>query len=149
MPPSRPRPAPLLFSLAQKTTDRLSESRSALERKAALYEKLSRGEVDDEGEGGGAPARLPARSPPRASLHAQGPHPAFLHCTRCLHALKRGQKVSAFPRFPFAEERYEVDFLMKGRQQPELDTTGMAVHSGTGARSVSAPLPAAAAPVGG
>ena len=42
-PPAIP-PAPL-----QTTTDRLSESRAALERKAALYERLARGEVEDEG----------------------------------------------------------------------------------------------------
>ena len=35
----------------QTTTDRLGESRAALEKKAALYDRLARGEVDDEGEG--------------------------------------------------------------------------------------------------
>ncbi|EFN53927.1 hypothetical protein CHLNCDRAFT_58391 [Chlorella variabilis] len=65
------------------TTDRLSESRAALEKKAALYDRLARGEVDDE------------------------------------------------------DDKYEVDFLMKGTgggawRQPELDTTGLAVHTQTG-----------------
>jgi hypothetical protein len=47
------RPACLLMSrscrLLQTTTERLSESRAALEKKAALYERLARGEVDDDG----------------------------------------------------------------------------------------------------
>jgi hypothetical protein len=34
----------------QTATDKLGESRAALERKAALYDRLARGEVDDEGE---------------------------------------------------------------------------------------------------
>ena len=38
----------------QTTTDRLGESRAALEKKAELYDRLARGEVDDEGEGAGA-----------------------------------------------------------------------------------------------
>lgn len=88
-------------------SDRLSESRAALERKAALYERLARGEVDDE------------------------------------------------------DDKYEVDFVMKGGDGGsgagdgstvwgssggagrggggsggwgggELDTTGLAVQSGTG-----------------
>jgi hypothetical protein len=35
----------------QTTTDRLGESRAALEKKAELYDRLARGEVGDEGEG--------------------------------------------------------------------------------------------------
>lgn len=41
---STPRP-PL-----QTASDRLADSRAALERKAALYERLARGEEDDDGE---------------------------------------------------------------------------------------------------
>ncbi len=40
----------LPLHLPQTASDRLSESRAALERKAALYERLARGEVEAEGE---------------------------------------------------------------------------------------------------
>lgn len=51
-PASQSNPASLLCGSLQLQTasDRLGESRAALERKAALYERLARGEVDDEGE---------------------------------------------------------------------------------------------------
>ena len=69
-PPTPPRPV-------QTTTDRLSESRAALEKKAALYDRLARGEVDDEGE---APMRAAwRRAAWRQGLASspRGPHPCM------------------------------------------------------------------------
>lgn len=43
---------PNRLACPQTATDRLSESRAALEKKAALYDKLARGEVDDAGKRG-------------------------------------------------------------------------------------------------
>ena len=47
--PEAPLSPPSTLIPPQTTTDRLAESRAALERKAALYERLARGEVEDEG----------------------------------------------------------------------------------------------------
>lgn len=42
------------------------------------------------------------------------------------------------PKFD-AGDKYEVDFLMKPRQQEEVDTTGLAVASGTGGEGAALP----------
>lgn len=72
-------PAPCPAANPQTDADRASESYAALERKAALYERLARGEAADD------------------------------------------------------EEKYEVDFLMKGRYAEAPDTVGLAVYTETGA----------------
>lgn len=126
----------------QTTTDRLSESRAALERKAALYERLARGEVDDDGEGqacGSSGRRClsgPTQRGAPTAIHWSG-HPLDWHTAPQLCALLAHHLWPPVPHRTAhpctADDKYEVDFLMKGRQ-PELDTSGMAVHSGTGAR---------------
>lgn len=42
-------PCPTPTAALQTASDRLADSRAALERKAALYDRLARGEEDDEG----------------------------------------------------------------------------------------------------
>lgn len=135
--PATPPPMPACTPCArrlrpQTTTDRLSESRAALEKKAALYDRLAAGQADDEGalrcwregrDGGrGAAAGCTAsdQTLPRYLLSLDA-HIHTQHTTTSTHRP--------------AGDRYEVDFVMKPRQrQGAVDTTGLAVASGTGAR---------------